>query len=329
MKKMITKKIEKEEVEDKPKLLLLVDGSNLAHRAYQKFKNLKTPAGLNTGLVYGFMRLLSGYTARFRPTHLIVTFDTKQSKATNFRNNLLGSYKEHRRDNAKKLDIDYEDFNRQLKSIKKMLKYMRVPVVWDSKGLGHESDDYIAHYTFTHPGKVMIISSDKDFCQLISKRVKIYNPFKETIIQEKTCFDIMGYTPKECVDYLCLLGDKSDDIPGYMGMGPVRIREFLTEFGSIKKFISNPGNEYRGIDRDALEDLYSRNKVLIDLKVALRKYPLDKIPIIYSREKKINEPKLRALFKEYSLISFLTPDFINPFKKLIPWHEPKKISKSN
>lgn len=320
------KKITKEEIKkEKPKLLLLVDGSNLAHRAYQKFKNLKTPQGLHTGLVYGFMRLLSGYTARFRPTHLIVTFDTKESKKSNFRNNLLGSYKEHRRDNAKKLDIDYEDFNRQLKSVKKILKYMNVPVVWDKKGLGHESDDYIAHFTFSHKGKVMIISSDKDFCQLISKRVKIYNPFKETIIQEKTCFDIMGYTPQECVDYLCLLGDKSDDIPGYMGMGPVKIRKFLTEFGSIKNFLSKPKDKFSGIDKDALEDLYSRNKVLIDLKVALKEYPLKSIPIIYSKENKINQPKLRALFKEYSLISFLTPDFINPFKKLKPWHSEKEI----
>ena len=300
----------------KDRLLLVVDVSNLAHRAYQKFKNLKSGKGEPTGLVYGFMRLLNSYILRFRPTYLIVTFDTKQSKQSNFRNSLMGSYKAHR----KNLAMDYEDFNSQLKSVKKMLKYLNVPVIWDRKGLGHESDDYIGYYARTHIGKVMIISSDKDFCQLLEgNRVKIFNPFKEKIILEKTCQEIMGYSAKECVDYLCLLGDKSDDIPGYKGMGPVKIRQFLDKFDTIENFLSKEKNEFPGIDRDGLEDLYKRNKVLIDLDVAIAKYPLKKIPMILYKENRINRPKLRELFKKYTLNSFLTEDFLKPFKNLKIW----------
>lgn len=302
----------------KQKLLLIIDGSNLAHRAYQKFKNLKSGKGEPTGLVYGFMRLLNSYLVRFRPTYLIITFDTKQSKSSNFRNGLLGSYKVHR----KNIGIDFEDFNSQLKSVKKMLKYLNVPVIWDRKGLGHESDDYIGYYAKNHIGKVMIISSDKDFCQLLEdNRVKIFNPFKEKIIVEKTCAEIMGYSAKECVDYLCLLGDKSDDIPGYKGMGPVKIRQFLDKYETIEKFLAKEKNEFQGIDRDGLADLYERNKTLIDLNVALEKYPLKKIPMVLYKENRINRPKLRELFKKYTLNSFLTEDFIKPFKNLQRWEK--------
>ena len=89
--------------------LLIIDGSNLAHRAYHKFANMRYE-GQKTGMIYGFLRLLQQYAIRFRCKYIIVTFDTKQSKSSNFRNELLGSYKIHRKDN---LRIDFEDFNQQ------------------------------------------------------------------------------------------------------------------------------------------------------------------------------------------------------------------------
>lgn len=140
---------------------MIIDGSNLAHRAYQKFENLKASNGKKTGLIYGFMRLLNSYIIRFNPTYVLVTFDTLQSKSSNFRNNLLGGYKEHRKKNN--LSMDYEQFNYQLRSVKKMLKYLNITVIWDNKGLGHESDDYIGKFALESKGKVLIISSDKDF----------------------------------------------------------------------------------------------------------------------------------------------------------------------
>ena len=72
--------------------LLIIDGSNLAHRAYHKFANMRYE-GQKTGMIYGFLRLLQQYAIRFRCKYIIVTFDTKQSKSSNFRNELLGSYK--------------------------------------------------------------------------------------------------------------------------------------------------------------------------------------------------------------------------------------------
>ena len=303
-------------MKNKDRLLLLVDGSNLAYRAYKKFEKLKSRDGRNTGLIYGFMRLLNSYIIRFRPTYVIVTFDTEKSKSSNFRKKLLESYKEHRK--KQQISMNYDDFNSQIHSVKKILKYLNIPIVWDNVGLGHESDDYIGYYALKHKGKVVIVSSDKDFCQLIDKRVKIFNPFKESIINFKSCKDIMGYTPEECVDYLCLIGDKSDDIPGYKGIGPVKARKFLDEFGSIENFIKMD-QEFSGIENEGLAMLYKKNLVLLDIRIAIKKYPITNIPIYYNKRNEILIDKLQGQFSKFSLNSFLTVDFLEPFKRLKQW----------
>lgn len=299
-------------IPDKEKLLMVIDGSNLAHRAFEKFKNLKSRNETPTGMVYGFMRLLNQYVIRFHPTFVLVTFDTSKSKSSNYKLKLLGEYKEHR----KRLNIDYESFNMQLETVKKMVKYLGISYIWDSKGLGHESDDYIAYYSKRHSGKVLIISSDKDFCQLISSRIKIFNPFKEVIIRKENCSEIMGYSPEECVDYLSLVGDKSDDIPGYIGIGPVKARKFLDQFGSIKAFLDNEKAEFPGIDRDGLKYLAKKNEKLINLDYAITRINKKGIkPPLYS-VKEIDKDKLRNEFKKLTLRSFCNSQFLSTFERL-------------
>jgi len=206
--------------------------------------------------------------------------------------------------------------------VKKLLKYLNIPVIWDSEGLGHEADDYIAYLSKVHKGRVTIISSDKDFGQLLEKdRVKIYNPAKEVLIRESTCKEYYGYEPHECVDYLCLVGDKSDDIPGYQGIGPVKARKFLDSFGSIVNYLENPKAKFRGIDREGLEYLYQRNPDLIDLKLALEKYPIEKVPIIYSKFQQIHYDKWARLLNKYTLRTFMNDEFLEPFKRLKVWQE--------
>lgn len=299
--------------------LVLVDGSNLAFRAYMKFKKLKNFEGKNVGLIYGFLRILSQYMTRFRGSYLIVAFDTKASKESNFKKSLLPEYKAHRTKSSRRLDMDFEDFNQQLRSVRRCLKYLGVPVIWDTVGLGHEADDYIAFFALTHPGKVLIVSADKDFCQLIDEQVKVFNPFKDRTISGSTCKSIMGYTPLECLDYLTLVGDSSDDIPGYVGIGPVKTRNFLDQYGSIENFLRSRDNTFPGIDYDALEYIRKRNYQLIDLKHCFEIKPVKKLPMIYPKKAGINKEKLKEVFTKYQFKSFLTDDFLKPFKRLKPW----------
>ena len=314
----LNKKMMKIMRKKRDKMMLIIDGSNLAHRAYRKFANLSTREGRHTGLIYGFFRMLQSYLVRFRPTYCMVVFDSHRSKQSNFRNSLLGSYKEHRNLH---LNTDYVDFNYQIRIVRRLLKLLNVPFIWDYSGLGHEADDYIAWLALNHKGKVLIISSDKDFCQLIDKRVKVFNPFKETIINHINCKQIMGYTPQECVDFLSLLGDKSDDIPGYKGMGEVKIRQFLDQFGSIQKFMDNPKAAFRGIDRDGLELVNKRNYQLIDMHYALTQKPFEFPPIRYSKENKIQRRRIAIYLKRFHLRSFMLRDYMKPFKRLKIWNQ--------
>lgn len=291
---------------------MLIDGSNLAYRSYYRFKKLKFK-NISTGLVFGFLRQLWIYITRFQPNEVIVIFDTAKSKKTNFRNKLLPTYK-----GTRKQDISFniEDFNKQILMVRKILRRLGIKVVWDNKGLKHETDDYIAYYTQIHEGKCIIVSGDKDFCQLISPKVKMLKvqSEKDHIIYPSNCKEIMGVEANQFADYLMLVGDNSDNIKGYFGIGEVKGQQFFEQFKSIKSFLFTHDAEFKGIDKDGLRDLYQRNKYLVDLKKALKKYPIKEIPLIKPRQ--FNYDKITAMFEEYGLKSFTLDDFINPFKQL-------------
>ena len=120
------------------------------------------------------------------------------------------------------------------------------------------------------------------------------------------CKELFGYHSHETVEYLAMVGDTSDDIPGFPGIGPVKARKILDE-GRIEKFIAQSKNkEYLQI--------WKRNEQLIDLFWFVRHNPLDKLPI--KSKKKFKYEKFKELCIEYSLASFLTNEFIKPFKAL-------------
>ena len=110
-------------------------------------------------------------------------------------------------------------------------------------------------------------------------------------------------------------------------MGRVKFREFLDDFISIVLFLSNKKNTFKGIDHDGLELLYERNRELIDIKVALSRYPIKKLPLLKQKRKSIYVDKLREIFKKQQLMSFLTDEYMEPFKKLKAWE--KGLLKSN
>ena len=165
-------------VPKKKGLTMLIDGSNLAYRAFHKFGSIRTPQHGHVGLIYGFLKILHSYVVRFQPTAVIVSFDTPASKKSNFRLKLYPEYKASR--GKKDLSFDYESFNRQIDVTKKVLLNLGIDVISDDKGLGHETDDYLAYLALKAKTKVLIVSSDKDFIQLLDKSIKLFNPFKET-----------------------------------------------------------------------------------------------------------------------------------------------------
>jgi DNA polymerase-1 len=290
------------------KLLLIVDGENLLHRSYHKFTNLRGN-GRPSGAIFGFLKSLHSNIFRFQVDSLVVVFDNGRSK---FRKDILPDYKGSR----KKLGMDYESLQSQKQAIRRYLKLLGVPVVYDKEFIhNYECDDYIALLAYAYQGKKLILSSDKDFCQLISPDCKIISPSKDSLITTHNCFSIMGYSPEECVDYLTLTGDSSDNIPGVPGIGPKKARDFLGSYGSIENYLKR--------DKDGVNKAMARafyvGKELINLKHFLEVHPLPlaSVPIKYGNT--INNRKLKKAFSKYQLSSFQAEEFIETFKNLKTW----------
>lgn len=285
------------------KLILLVDGENILHQSFHKFEKLKSTDGKPSGAIFGFFKSLHMYLKRFEPNKVYITFDNGKSE---YRKKLLPDYKGHR----KNIAIDYESLQTQKAIIIKILGMLRIPYIYDKKkSSDYEGDDFLAYLAIKRfqSEKVIIVSSDKDFNQLINKNVKIYNPRKDELVRLESCKELFGYHSHETVEYLAMVGDTSDDIPGFPGIGPVKARKILDN-GNIFKFLEeNPGKGY--------EEIWERNRKLIDLFLFIKENPLNKLPLKESN-KPLKLEKFKQVCIEYSLASFLTNEFIKPFKNL-------------
>lgn len=289
------------------KHILLIDGENILHQSFHKFEKLKSTDGKPSGAIFGFFKSLHMYLSRFNPDDIYISFDNGRSK---FRTDLVPNYKGHR----KNISVDYESLKSQKDIIMKILGILRIKYIFDKKKTtNYEGDDFLAYLIlekFTKE-KVTLVSSDKDFNQLIDgNRVRIFNPRKEEMIYEHNCRKLFGYESRETVDYLSMVGDKSDDISGFPGIGPVKARKILDEYGDLLSFVQkNP----------KYEEVYLRNQNMIDLRVFINKNHIlpDRLPIKYPKKPVIKYDKFKEICIEYSLSSFMTNKFIEPFNNLL------------
>lgn len=293
------------------KRVLLVDGNNILHQSFHKFEKLKSTDGKPSGAIFGFFKSLHMYLDRFQPDDVYITFDNGHSP---LRDKLLPNYKCHR----KNISYDVESLLKQKVVIMKILRMLRIKYLYDkNNSSGYEGDDLLAYLYFkviSPECLVTIVSSDKDFNQLLTTdRVKIFNPRKDDYVRKSNCKELFGYEPKETVDYLSMVGDSSDDIPGVPGIGPVKARKLLDKYGSISNYIKMEPNI-----SDKVLDILNRNHQLIDLKWFVGNNKLNLVNILktYTRGN-INYDKFREICIEYSFNSFMTDIFIEPFKKLL------------
>lgn len=299
------------------KHILLIDGEGVLHTAFHKFSTLKSTDGKPSGAIFGFFRLLHKYFVRFYPMDVYITFDNGHSKK---RMELNPHYKEHR----KNISIDYESLQQQKAVIIKMLGMLRIKYIYDKKKLNdYEGDDFLAYtllkYLPKEKGiridgrkgyKFIIVTSDKDFNQLLSgEQVKIYNQRKDEIVTVRNCQELFGYSSSETVDWLSMVGDQSDDIKGIPGIGPVRARKILDEFGTLDKYLEHH-------HQTSHVEIAETNRKLIDLHWWVDNVPMKKFPLKEYKSKEMKLEKFKNLAIEYSLSSFLTNDFIQPFKDL-------------
>lgn len=228
--------------------VLLIDGLNLFFRNFAMM-NFVNEAGVHIGGLGGFLRSLGSLINQIQPTSVYVVFDGVGS--ANNRKNLLPEYKSGRHTSRITNWEVFEDLddehNSKIEQIVRLIHYLRCLPIRNVSMDKAEADDIIAHYAKFLPeeydSKVIIISSDKDFLQLVDENVTVFRPMEKTFYQKQTIEDNYGILPENFIIYKTLLGDSSDKIAGIKGLG---------EKGIFKKF---PELKERPLTMDDIFDI--------------------------------------------------------------------------
>lgn len=205
--------------------ILIVDGHAYAYRAFYAIRNLSSPSGQPTNAIYGFIKMLAKMRVAVKPTHTIVVWDGGLSAE---RQAALPGYKAQRPEMPADLGSQLDEIGR----------YLAAANVAMFCGAGIEADDYIAcvaRAARRADWEVVVASADKDFMQLVASGVGLLNPNdkSETIWSAAQVRAKTGVAPEQIVDWLSLVGDSVDNIPGVPGVGPKTAMELLRQFGSV------------------------------------------------------------------------------------------------
>ncbi len=209
--------------------IILVDGSSYLYRAFHALPALTNSKGFPTGAVYGMVNMLKRLINDYHPEFMAVVFD---AKGKTFRDEIYAEYKATRKEMPNELV-------RQIDPIHTIIRAMGLPLIIIP---GVEADDVIgtlaAHATAK--GKETIISTgDKDLAQLVNDQVKLINTMTNTLLDIAGVKEKFGVPPERIIDYLTLVGDTSDNIPGVDKVGPKTAVKWLQEYGSLENIIEN------------------------------------------------------------------------------------------
>ena len=239
---------------NKEKKLALIDGSAYFYRAYHALPPLKNSKGQETGAIHGFITAIHKLIADFKPSNIAMIFDPK---GPNFRHEIYPDYKANR-------EAMPDELVSQIQLLYKALDYNGLkPIIIE----GYEADDVIGTLTkkFKDEIEILIFSGDKDFSQLVDDKVSIINPVTYKPLDHDGIFEKFNVYPKEFIDFLALVGDKSDNIPGVDGIGPKTASSLIRKFGSIENIIKN-ADKITGKNKEKIKN--SQNNINLSKKLA-------------------------------------------------------------
>lgn len=212
------------------KRLLLVDISSFLHRAFNALPRLHNSQGMPTGAIYGVLNMLTNLEKNYPCTHRACVFD---SKTPTFRHEAFPAYK------AKRTETDTE-LKQQFAPAKTLIHALGWATVQMD---GVEADDVIGtitHQAETQGFSVLIVTGDKDFAQLVTANVQLLDTMKQhTILDTQGVIEKFGVRPDQIVDYLALIGDESDNIPGIPKVGPKTAATWLKEYNTLDQLITH------------------------------------------------------------------------------------------
>ncbi|MCX7876259.1 MAG: DNA polymerase I [Melioribacteraceae bacterium] len=278
------------------KKFVIIDAMSLAYKAYYAFisRPLTNSKGEPTSAVFGFTNQLLKIIEDTKPDYIAVAFDSKEKT---FRHERYENYKSSREEMP-------EDMVPQIDRIKQIIEAFNIPIYILP---GYEADDLIGtavKKAESHGFICYAITPDKDYIQLISDKVKIVKPGKSTdeieIIDEEKVLKELGFEPKQMIDYLALVGDSSDDIPGVAGIGPKTALPLIQKFKTVENIYKNIDE----IEKQSIVNKLLENKENAFLSKELATIKTDTPFEIDFDEAKFTQPDLNKLFQLMNELDF-------------------------
>lgn len=211
------------------KKLIIIDISNYIFRAFFAIRPLHAPDGTPVNAVYGVLSMLHNLIVKYQPTHILVARDTKEGS---FRKEIYPEYKANRSEPP-------DDLIPQFPLVDELVKVLGLPEI---KMANYEADDIIGSVALQWKNdfdEILIASGDKDLMQFVDGPIKMLDTMKEKTYGREDVKDKMGVYPEQIVDYLSLIGDTSDNIPGVAGIGPKGAQNLIEEFGTLENILAN------------------------------------------------------------------------------------------
>jgi len=273
--------------------LVLIDGSSYLYRAFHALPPLTNSAGQPTGAVHGVLSMLLKFLREFEPPHIGVVFD---APGRTFRDDLFAEYKANRPPMP-------DDLRAQTEPLLEAVQALGLPLLRID---GVEADDVIgtlAARAAEAGQQVLISTGDKDMAQLVNERITLVNTMSNTVLDRagvKAKFDVF---PEQIIDYLALVGDSSDNIPGIDKVGPKTAAKWLNKYGTLDNLLAHAA-EIEGKVGDNLRAglttlALSRQLATIRCDLAL---PLDEAGLV---RRAADVARLRALYRRLELRTLL------------------------
>ena len=276
--------------------LLLVDGSSYLYRAFHAMPDLRNGAGEPTGAIYGMVNMMRRARSELKADHIACVFD---AKGKTFRDEMYSEYKAHRSPMP-------EDLVKQIEPIHAMVKALGWPVLMVS---GVEADDVIGTLACqaTQAGWETIISTgDKDLAQLVNSSVTLINTMTNEKLDIEGVKEKFGVPPELIVDYLSIIGDTVDNVPGVPKAGPKTANKWLAEFGNLDNLMTN-ADQVKGVVGENLRAALTwlpQARQLITVKTDCDLSPhLPSLDDLHAKSE--DAPLLRELFERYAFKTWL------------------------
>ena len=284
--------------------LYILDGHGYIYRAYyglagsgpaRRGVRLTNAAGMPTGALYVYAQMLYRLHKDVKPEHIAVVFD---APGRNFRNDLDDAYKATRRETP-------EDLRPQLPYFRELTESFSWPVLCEP---GVEADDVIA--TLAHQARargwdVVIFSGDKDLMQLVDGHITVVDSLREITYDAARVEDKFGVPPAKLRDYLALVGDTSDNVPGMPGVGQKTAAKLLADHGSVDGILANV-DALQGKLRERFRDAEALDRLERSRELVTLKHDLDlEVPLDDLHPGPWHGERMRALFHELDFNSLL------------------------